>query len=131
MRRVKLYGGPAHGREEVFENRTRIFFRQPPRFNIYEARNRLPFDEPLYQECSYYLHRQSEQMRTFAGALVHREMWIGLWEDGELHIHEESNIRRALGQQPWVWRNKLNILYNFDQWWERELYLIGRGNLFY
>jgi hypothetical protein len=70
-------------------------------------------------------------VRTLIGALVYREMWIGMWEDGNLHIHEEVEIRRELNRQPWVWRSTPRILYNFDQWWERETYLIGRGNLFY
>jgi hypothetical protein len=128
--RVKLYGGPAHKQvKTINEWQTRIFFRQPQRFNHRDAHfPLLPLQD--YSECSYYLHLHAEQSYTNAGAIVSRELFIGTWEDGVLHLHEEAEVRRDLSRQPWQWRNKPSFLHNFDQWWERESYLLGHNNLF-
>jgi len=129
--RVKLYGGPAHKQIKTLnEWQTRIFFRQPQRFNHHDAYHP-PIDFQPNADCSYYLHLHAEQTYTDAGALVFRELFIGTWEDGGLHMHEEAEVQRDLCQQPWQWRNNPSFLHNFDQWWERETYLLGYNNLFY
>jgi len=127
-RTVKLYGGPAHGREHVMCDDCRRIDVLPPRRTRTLAYCQLSEEQMrtiMLEECrrevtTYYVTHYSVRGFTQAGARVHQTLPVALWEDEKLTQREEYDLERATYRLPWEWDRKPNFLTQFDQWFEYE-----------
>ena len=102
--KVKMYGGPAHGKIE-YTNSNRLCVVEPRPF--YHYRN--PFAEitqPTTETSTYYVKQYGIRAFTMAGAEVHKEKLVALWEGNKLLPHEKRELLYDMERLPWKWFEK-------------------------
>jgi hypothetical protein len=136
MKTVKLYGGPAHGREVPYDRfpcRIEVAVRDMVESDRhrYRSLDACPITMPAYERNTYYLKKWWCTGITDAGSFVHKVMRIGVWEHGQkdlsdgLTTREYGELTMALRSQPWVWDEEPNILTHFHRWWEKATHENG------
>jgi len=122
--RIKLYGGPGHGKI-VTKNARRIEVRVPKPFRpILYCPETCIDSTPSFETCSYYVTNYREDGVTEGGKRVYREIKAALWEEEPLLPRDEFELRRDLSKQPWLWSRVPCFLHEFDAWWEMKLYQV-------
>jgi hypothetical protein len=48
-----------------------------------------------------------------------------MWERGELTVIDKYEVESDIRRVEWILEKEPSILYDFDQWWEWQLHLIG------
>jgi hypothetical protein len=55
-------------------------------------------------------------------AEVRKAIFIAVLENAEIFEHEQWEMEKDMRDLPWVWVHEPSILYNFEQWWEKQLH---------
>jgi hypothetical protein len=86
----------------------------------------VPWDMlPNFEITSYYLRLYRQEGRTQARARMEREMWLLMWEGGDLLTREMYDVERDLETVPWKWKREPSFLREFDRWYEKTLHELG------
>lgn len=131
MIEVKCYGGPAHGREVNLDaltarqsrrfEMTVVPLTDRPRYTPWPPDLRIP-PQPRITTNTYYLQTYSQMGYTLSGAEVHRQLQIALLEGADLLMREAHELQDEMAHLPWTWSKDPNILYQFEEWWEKALH---------
>jgi hypothetical protein len=136
MKTVKLYGGPAHGREHPYDHlpcRIEVAVQDMIEMDRHRYRDleKCPITMPVYERNTYYLKQLGCQGITEAGSTVRKIIHIGVWEHGQADLSdglttwEYGELLRELNHQYWEWAEEPNILTHFHRWWEKAIHENG------
>jgi hypothetical protein len=81
--------------------------------------------QPTWDNETYYIQRYHQRGVSLAGNRFYRYIAIALWERGELTVRDKYELEDDIQRETWILEKEPSILYEFDQWWEWQLHLIG------
>lgn len=130
MTQVKFYGGPAHGRIEDIQDGCHQIHVPVSRFTRIEYVPREltmseMLREPTWENETYYIQRYHQRGVSFAGNQFYRHIAVAMWERGELTVRDQYEVESDIRRVEWILEKEPSILYDFDQWWEKQLHEIG------
>lgn len=133
---IKFYGGPLHGKAQHITDDALRAGRlevampklvRPPLYlrESFDSLAPLSMRGPTYDTITYYFRMYTMGEVTPTLAHVRRDKWAAVFEQAELTHREMWDLERDMRNVPWEWMQEPSIVYDFEQWWEKQLHIRG------